>query len=99
MKYTLFDLEITVIGDEATYNCSHKAGDTLVVQGENFSFKKGTKRFSHYSFAALIPIIAAKQRQTAATDWMDYETDLACPDPQCGARFRFKRLKQTVYNY
>lgn len=99
MKYKLFDLEVSVIGDETQFNCSHKVGDTLVIKGENFSFKKGTKQFSHYAFAALLPLIAAKQRQTAETDWMDYETDIACPDPQCGAQFRFRRIKQAVYNY
>lgn len=99
MKYDLYDLEISVIGNQNTFNCSHIIGQTLVVKGENISFKKGTSQFSHYAISALIPLIAAKQRQSEKEDWMNYETDIACPDPQCGARFRFKRTRKTTYEY
>ena len=99
MKYQLFDLEIETIGDPATFNCSHRVGDGLIVTGENISFKPGTTCFSHYALASLLPYIAAKQRATSEDDWMSYETDIACPDPKCGARFRFKRLAESTYTY
>ena len=99
MKYQLFDLEIETVGDPASFNCSHKVGDGLIVRGENISFKPGTEYFSHYALASLLPFIAAKQRATSKKDWMSYETDIACPDPKCGARFRFHRLARTVYQY
>lgn len=99
MKYYLFDLEIKTIGDPKTFNCSHKVGDSLIVQGESISFKPGTKRFSHYALGSLIPYIAAKQRATQETDWIYFETDIACPDPQCGARFHFKRGTKKEYEY
>jgi uncharacterized repeat protein (TIGR04076 family) len=91
MKYDLYDLEITVVGDEKTFNCSHKAGDTLLV--------KGTEQFSHYALAALTPYIAAKQRAKQKSDWLYYETDIACPDPKCCAVFRFNRIAKTQYIY
>lgn len=99
MKYQLYDLEITTIGDPKAFNCSHKIGDGFIVRGENVFFKPGTKQFSHYTLATLIPYIAAKQRADQKEDWMTYETDIACPDPQCGGRFRFKRLKKVTYEY
>ena len=99
MQYALYDLEIEVIGDPRTFNCSHNVGDTLLVKGENLSFKRGTKQFSHYALATLMPYIAAKQRAEQETDWMYYETDIACPDPRCGALFTFKRLGKTEYSY
>lgn len=99
MKYTLYDLEIVTIGDPQTFNCSHQLGETLVIRGENVLFKKGTTKFSHYAFASLIPYIAAKQRTDKTDDWMFSESDVACPDPHCGARFRFKRVGQRVYDY
>ena len=99
MKYLLFDLEIETVGDPASFNCSHRVGDGLIVRGEHISFKPGTECFSHSSLAALLPFIAAKQRATSQNDWMSYETDIACPDPKCGARFRFKRLARAVYQY
>mgnify|MGYP006968379500 FL=1 len=41
--------------------------------------------------AALLPLIPAKQRPTAAADWMTTDALIACPDPNCGARFRISR--------
>jgi len=99
MKYKLYDLEIVTVGDPKTFNCSHKVGDTLVIKGENMAFKPGTNQFSHYVISALVPFIAAKQRANQKSDWMFYETDIACPDPLCGAIFRFKRLGTKEYEY
>lgn len=99
MKYYLYDLKVTVVGDPSTYNCSHRLGEGLEVKGENFSFVEGTTFFSHYAFAALVPFIASKQRVSDKNDWMLYENTIACPDPQCGARFKIERLKQRVYEY
>lgn len=99
MKYKLFDLEIETFGDPKTFNCSHKAGEGLLVKGENIMFKPGTKHFSHYALASLMPYIASKQRATQETDFMYFETDIACPDPRCGALFRLSRLGYKEYDY
>lgn len=99
MKYELYELEITTVGDPATFNCSHVVGEGLVVKGENISFKQGTTQFSHYALASLMPYIAAKQRAQQPSDWMYYETQIACPDPQCGARFEFKRRQKRTHTY
>jgi uncharacterized repeat protein (TIGR04076 family) len=99
MKYRLFDLQIETIGNPRTFNCSHKLGDGLLVKGENIMFKPGTKQFSHYVLASLVPYIAAKQRADQKTDFMYFESEIACPDPKCGALFRFKRLKRREYDY
>jgi len=99
VKYYLFDLEIETIGDPNTFNCSHKVGDGLIAKGENISFKPGTKQFSHYALSSILPYIAAKQRSEHETDWMFFETDIACPDPACGARFRFRRGARKEYEY
>jgi|SRR5690606_18241859 uncharacterized repeat protein (TIGR04076 family) len=99
MNYQLFDLEIETVGDPKTFNCSHKVSEGLLVRGENVTFKPGTEQFSHYALASLAPYIAAKQRASDKSDFMFFETDIACPDPQCGALFRFKRLDRRMYEY
>lgn len=99
MRYKLYDLEVTTVGDKKTFNCSHKVGEGFIAIGENISFKSGTKQFSHYTLAALMPFIAAKQRTNQKTDFMYFESDIACSDPQCGAKFRFKRLRERIYDY
>jgi uncharacterized repeat protein (TIGR04076 family) len=99
MKYQLFDLIIETIGDPKSFNCSHRVGDGLIVQGENIMFKPETTQFSHYVLASLAPYIAAKQRANQETDFMYFETEISCPDPKCGALFRFKRLESQEYEY
>ena len=39
--------------------------------------------FSIYSLAAVLPLLAAKQRPTDANDWMTSDAEVACPDPNC----------------
>lgn len=99
MKYQLYDLEIVTVGDPVTFNCSHVAGEGMIIEGENIRFKPGTSKFSHYVLATLMPYIAAKQRATNEADWMKFESDIACPDPQCGARFSIRQTKQRDYDY
>ncbi len=99
MKYKLNDLKITVQGDPKIFNCSHELGQGFIVEGENFRLLKGTKYFSHYSFASVMPFIAAKQRAKDNNDWMKYENDIACPDPKCGAFLRIERIGERVYEY
>ena len=39
--------------------------------------------FSIYSLAAVLPLLAAKQRPTHPNDWMTTDAEIACPDPNC----------------
>ena len=47
--------------------------------------------FSIYSLAAVLPLLAAKQRPTHPADWMSTDAEVACPDPNCPSRFRITR--------
>jgi uncharacterized repeat protein (TIGR04076 family) len=42
--------------------------------------------------AALLPLLAAKQRITDPNDWMSTDADIACPDPNCPTQFRITRM-------
>ena len=83
--FTLYDLKVEVIATDRPMVCSHKAGDYFLVQGENLVFPKDTS-FSMYSLSALLPVLPAKQRPLDPNDWMLSDTEIACPDPNCGAR-------------
>jgi hypothetical protein len=52
-----------------------------------------------YPLAALIPLLPAKQRETHPNDWMTTDTDIACPDPLCGAIFRITRTGRTTFRH
>ena len=96
--FELFDLRVEVVATERPMVCSHHAGDWFAVEGENLRFPDG-QAFSMYALAALLPLLPAKQRITAATDWMTTDTDIACPDPNCGARFRITRTGVRTFRH
>jgi uncharacterized repeat protein (TIGR04076 family) len=94
--FVLYDLKVETRKGRRPFVCSHRAGDSFVVVGENLVFPAGGT-FSLYSLSALLPLLPAKQRPTHANDWMTTDTDIACPDPNCGALFRITRTgKRTL---
>jgi uncharacterized repeat protein (TIGR04076 family) len=96
--FSLYDLEISIVGDPATFVCSHTPGKNMLVKGENLFFD-GTDHFSLYALSALLPLLPAKQRITHEHDWMSTDHFVACPDPNCGARFKISRVGQTTFHH
>jgi uncharacterized repeat protein (TIGR04076 family) len=94
--FTLYDLRVEVIAGGRPMVCSHRAGDWFELSGENLVFGQS---FPLYPLAALLPILPAKQRLTDPADWMTTDTDIACPDPHCGGRFRITRLRQRTFRH
>ena len=54
--------------------------------------------FSIYSLAAVLPLLAAKQRMTDPHDWMSTDAEVACPDPNCPTRLRITRIGRRVFD-
>lgn len=96
--FTLYNLRVDVIATDRPMVCSHRVGDWFVLSGEELSFPAG-QTFPLYPLAALLPILPAKQRQTDPNDWMTTDTDIACPDPHCGARFRITRTGTRTFRH
>jgi len=96
--FELYDLKVEVIGSEKPMVCSHKIGDYFLVESENLVFPQ-TNSFSMYSLAALLPLLPAKQRVTDDNDWMTTDCIIACPDPNCGARFKITRTAKRVLSH
>ncbi len=78
--------------------CNHEIGDYFELSGENLTLPPG-QSFPVYPLAALLPLLPAKQRETHAHDWMTSDTDIACPDPNCGAIFRITRTGTTTFRH
>ncbi|MEL6963404.1 MAG: TIGR04076 family protein [Pseudomonadota bacterium] len=96
--FWLYDLKVeTVIGDRPAV-CRHIEGESFRVEGETLVFEAG-QRVSMYALAALLPLLPAKQRDTAANDWMSTDADIACPDPHCGGRFRVTRQGKRRFSH
>ncbi len=96
--FELYDLRVEVVATDRPMVCSHRAGDTFEVHGENLVLPAGGA-FSLYALAALLPLLPAKQRPTHPHDWMTTDAEVACPDPHCGARFRITRGARRTFRH
>ncbi len=96
--FSLYDLKVEVIATDKPFVCSHKEGDYFLVEGENLVFPQATS-FSMYALAALLPFFPAKQRPLHENDWMRSDCEFACPDPNCGAKFRITRTKKRIQSH
>ena len=90
--FDLFDLRVDVIvPDGVAIHCGAKPGDHFELRGEMLTLPPG-QGISIYSLAAVLPLLAAKQRPSHANDWMTSDAEVACPDPNCGTRLRISRI-------
>lgn len=97
-EFTLYDLRVEVIAGRRAMVCNHRPGDYFELSGENLTLPPG-QSFPIYPLAALLPLLPAKQRLTDAADWMTTDTDVACPDPNCGALFRITRIRRRTFRH
>lgn len=97
-SFDLYDLKIEVVKCEGKMVCNHKIGDYFELSGENLSIPAG-QTFSIYALAALLPLLPVKQRQTHKNDWITTDSEVACPDPHCGARFKIIRTKKHSFKH
>lgn len=97
-KFTLFDLKIEVVAGDKPMVCSHNVGDFFLAVGENLIFPENNS-FSMYALAALLPLLPAKQRPLHENDWMLSDSLIACPDPNCGAKFKITRTGTRQFSH
>jgi uncharacterized repeat protein (TIGR04076 family) len=97
-EFTLYDLRVEVVAKAGRMVCNHKAGDYFELSGENLSLPPG-QTFPIYPLAALLPLLPARQRETDPNDWMTTDTEIACPDPHCGAVFRITRTRKRTFRH
>lgn len=96
--FWLYDLKVETVLDGRVPVCRHVEGESFRVEGEALVFDPGT-RVSMYALAALLPLLPAKQRDTAPGDWMSTDAEVACPDPHCGGRFRIIRTGRRWFSH
>lgn len=97
--FELYDLRVEVVAPPgARIYCGAQPGDHFELRGEMLSLPPG-QGFSIYSLAAVLPLLAAKQRVTDANDWMTSDAEVACPDPNCPTRLRITRTGKRVFRH
>jgi len=98
-SFELYDLNVEVVAPEgAKLWCNAVVGDSFQLRGEMLHLPAG-QGFSIYSLSAIMPMLAAKQRETHPNDWMSTDSDVACPDPNCPSRFRITRLGKRRFSH
>ncbi|MEO1102262.1 MAG: TIGR04076 family protein [Pseudomonadota bacterium] len=98
-SFDLYDLKVEVIApDDARIYCGANPGDYFELRGEMLHLPPG-QGFSIYSLAAVLPLLAAKQRPTDGNDWMTTDAEVACPDPNCPTRMKITRTAKRTFTH
>lgn len=98
-SFELYDLRVEVVAPPGgPIYCGAKPGDWFELRGEMLHLPPG-QGISIYSLASVLPLLAAKQRQTHPNDWMSTDAEVACPDPNCSTRLRIIRLNKRRFSH
>ncbi|MBK8026828.1 MAG: TIGR04076 family protein [Chloroflexi bacterium] len=90
--FQLYDLRVTVERIEGRSVCGLQVGDTFdLTESCRLRLPPG-KHFCIYALSAVLPLLAAKQRELAAGDWLERDSLVACPDPDERLIMRIERL-------
>ncbi|MAS36041.1 MAG: TIGR04076 family protein [Anaerolineaceae bacterium] len=80
--FELYDLRVTVTAIEGRSVCGMQVGDYFeLTESAKLRIPPG-QHFCVYALSAVLPLLAAKQRQLSENDWMERDSLIACPDPE-----------------
>ena len=97
MEFELYDLRVIVTAIEGRSVCGMQVGDYFELTESSKLRLPAGQHFCIYALAAVLPLLAAKQRQLAANDWLERDSLVACPDPDERLIMRIERVaKQTL---
>jgi uncharacterized repeat protein (TIGR04076 family) len=77
----LYDLRITVESIGGRSVCGLAVGDYIELTDSSRLRIPAGRHFCLHALAAALPLLAAKQRQLPARDWLERDSLAACPDP------------------
>lgn len=87
----VYDLRVTVDRIEGQSFCGMEVGDYFeLTHSAHLKIPEG-KHFCVYALGAVLPALAAKQRDLPAGDWLEQDTLFCCPDPEERLVMRIER--------
>lgn len=93
-EFGLYDLRVTVERIEGRSVCGLQVGDFFdLTESCRLRLPPG-QHFCLYALSAVLPLLAAKQRELAANDWLESDSLVACPDPDERLIMRITRLRK-----
>jgi uncharacterized repeat protein (TIGR04076 family) len=96
--FELYDLRITVERIEGRSVCGLQVGDYFELTDSCRLRMPADKHFCIYALAAVLPLLAAKQRALSANDWLETDSFVACPDPEERLIMRIDRIEKKRLN-
>ncbi|TVR23432.1 MAG: TIGR04076 family protein [Anaerolineaceae bacterium] len=91
-QFDLYDLRVTVVEIRGRSVCGLAVGDFFeLINSSQLRIPSG-KHFCVFALASVLPLLAAKQRQMAAADWLERDSLVACPDPEEGLIMKIERI-------
>jgi uncharacterized repeat protein (TIGR04076 family) len=91
---SLYDLRVVVERIEGRSVCGLAPGDYFEVTESNRVRIPAGKHFCMFALAAVLPLLAAKQRRQPAGDWLESDSFVACPDPDERLVMRIERTRR-----
>jgi len=89
----LFDLRVTVDRIEGRSVCGLQVGDYFELTDSSQLRLPPDRHFCIYALQAVLPLLPAKQRQLPASDWLERDTLVCCPDPDERVIMRIDRIR------
>jgi len=91
-------LRVTVHEIKGKSVCGMEVGDYFeLIESSKLVIPDG-KHFCIFALSAVIPLLAAKQRQMDANDWLESDAYVACPDPEEQLIMRIERIRERTMN-
>lgn len=94
----IYDLRVCVDRIEGRSVCGMAVGDYFELTHSAHLRIPEDRHFCVYALAAVLPFLAAKQRDMPAGDWLEQDTLFACPDPEERLIMRVERTGKRQMN-
>jgi uncharacterized repeat protein (TIGR04076 family) len=92
----LYDLRVVVERIEGRSVCGMRVGDWFeLTQSSRLRTCPG-RFFCVYALSAVLPLLAAKQRELRPGDWLEADNHVACPDPDERLIMRIERTGRST---
>jgi uncharacterized repeat protein (TIGR04076 family) len=95
-QVSLYDLRVVVERIEGRSVCGMRIGDWFELTESSHLRTCPGRYFCVYALAAVLPLLAAKQRELRPGDWLESDSLVACPDPDERLIMRIERTGRTV---
>ena len=96
--FEIYDVRVTVVDIEGRSVCGLAVGDYFEVTESNRLRLPPGKHFCIFALSAVLPLIAAKQRDAQPGDWLERDSLVACPDPDERVIMRIERVRKRTLN-